>query len=485
MADGSITYGNVWAQTSPGLKHTVDKMLSWRAKGFQFSPAFKRGFWDGYKHLSKDGRFPAGLVPFVVEELGKAGLVVEASDDGSFVPPVDYCIRPAVGSYTLRDHQAQAVERTIAAHRGVIDHAVGAGKSITAIETVRAIGCEALILVHTKDLMYQIAEDFRAQLNIPGLIGMCGDGIWDPHCITIATFQTMIRRLRDYPEDVEPWLKRIGQVHVDECHHAVAETYGKFLTRLENAHWRIGYSASWDKKTAGEGTGDPETELTVQGHFGPVIHQVTPEQGVETGHLVPVDLFMVEMEGWQPEPAFKKNKDGKTVEIKPFNYDAAVESLVVHHEWRNQAIVALANNWREKGTTMITVTRLEHGRLLADALACPFLEGESKSGDRKSGWSRLRDGSLDLAVVSVIGDEGINVPGIRYLILAGGGKAGHKQVQRLGRGRRAIKGKERLFAADFLDQGMNLGPHTKDRLKAYQADPSITVVQVTLADLLG
>lgn len=485
MSDGRITYGNVWAVASPSIALNVDRMLSWRAKGFQFNPAYKRGFWDGYKHLSKGGKFPAGLVSFVVEEFAKSGVEVETADDGSFVPPIDYCIKPARGTYTLRDHQAEAIERTIAAHRGIIDHAVGAGKSITAIETVRAIGCEALILVHTKDLMHQIADDFREQLDIPGLIGMCGDGIWDPHCITVATFQTMIRRLRDYPKDVRPWLNRIGQVHVDECHHAVAETFGKFLTELPNAYWRVGYSATWDKKTAGADSGDTETELAVQGHFGPVIHSVTPEKGVETGHLVPVDLFMVKMEGWQPEPAYRKNKEGKLSEVKPMNYDAAVASLLIDHEWRNEAIVKLASTWRRAGTTAITVTRLEHGKKLADALGCPFLEGDSKSSDRKRGWAQLRDGSLDLAVISVIGDEGINVPGLRYLILAGGGKAGHKMVQRLGRGRRAIPGKDRLYAADFLDQGMNLGPHTKARLKAYKADPSITVVEVDLADLVA
>lgn len=177
-------------------------------------------------------------------------------------------------------------------------------------------------------------------------------------------------------------------------------------------------------------------------------------------------------------------RKGKRQQVKPFSYGEALEALIVNHEWRNEAIVRLAERFRKRAATMIIIDRLEHGELLGYALDAPFMQGKLKGISRQKSWSALREGELDCAVVTKIADEGLNIPNLGFIILGGGGKARHKLVQRLGRGRRAFGDKERLVAVDFKDKGMNLGPHTTQRFKAYEEDPSVTVHHVTLAELL-
>lgn len=79
--------------------------------------------------------------------------------------------------------------------------------------------------------------------------------------------------------------------------------------------------------------------------------------------------------------------------------------------------------------------------------------------------------------------KGFDAPNVRFLILAGGGKAEHLQTQRLGRGRRADTGKSELVAIDFLDTGHYLGKHSEARRDAYLGEPAYTVTCLTEAEL--
>ncbi len=82
----------------------------------------------------------------------------------------------------------------------------------------------------------------------------------------------------------------------------------------------------------------------------------------------------------------------------------------------------------------------------------------------------FRSGKIDLIIVTNIWSEGVDIPEIGALILAGGGKARHKAIQRIGRGLRVVPGKEYLAVVDFLDTHSEkyLLSHSRQRLRAVQ-----------------
>lgn len=117
-----------------------------------------------------------------------------------------------------------------------------------------------------------------------------------------------------------------------------------------------------------------------------------------------------------------------------------------------------------------------------------YITGQDSSARRKRIIEKYKAGEVDCLVASTILDEGFDAPATQYLILAGGGKAEHRQVQRIGRGMRTATDKERLVVVDFSDKGRWLGTHSKQRLAAYEREPAYTVVELTtheMREILG
>ncbi|KKN84400.1 hypothetical protein LCGC14_0288620 [marine sediment metagenome] len=474
MAHNIITVTNTHARFEGPNIYQARTLLSYRQKGYIFTRAYKRGGWDGWvKIMSPSGRFAAGLTPWLAARLHAEGIDVEVVEERPAAPTVDFRLAGLHNSTVFRQHQTEAIEKAEQGERGVVWHPTAAGKTEVLLELARRIGLPGLILVHRKDLMTQTAdraiktlglgrglEDFDKQ----DVIGVIGDGKWEPRVLTVATFQTLYRRLKG-KEGIETWLREeIGQVHVDEAHHLPAKSYERVMANLWSAKWRYGYSATPYKEE------DLETFFKVCSWLGPTIHHVGADELAEQGHLVAVDVFMI---------AMPKNR------ISWKKWPEAVEYGIISNTVRNSYIVDLARRLNESrsGAVAILVERLEHGTKLAKMLDCPFIAGKQSTKVRQQAYDDVRAGKLNLLVISKIADEGLDIPPLTFLIMAGGGKAPHLTVQRVGRGMRLSEGKERLFCFDFMDRGKYLEGHSKKRLKTYSSQPAYTCSQVEFEEV--
>lgn len=122
----------------------------------------------------------------------------------------------------------------------------------------------------------------------------------------------------------------------------------------------------------------------------------------------------------------------------------------------------------------------------ARRLKFAFLTGtlkEHTSKRRQRIVEKFKRGDIDVLISTGILDEGFDAPDTRFLILAGGGKAEHRQVQRIGRGMRAAEGKRELTVIDFMDRGYYLGKHSAGRLEAYKQEPAFSVTELTADEL--
>jgi superfamily II DNA or RNA helicase len=117
-----------------------------------------------------------------------------------------------------------------------------------------------------------------------------------------------------------------------------------------------------------------------------------------------------------------------------------------------------------------------------------YISGQDSSARRRKVIDQYKAGRINVLIASTIVDEGFDAPATEFLVLAGGGKAEHRQVQRIGRGMRVSGGKERLTVVDFMDRGRWLGAHARQRLRGYLGERSYTVVELPmheLRDILG
>lgn len=459
-----IVWDNCWARFHGPERDTAWLCLSYRKPGYYHSKLYKDGKWDGYiRMMHKAGEdagiFPSGLVSVVRKEFAKQQLELEVIDHRQ--PPLDrlefYC------EADLMEHQRAAIDAAVRAERGIVDHATASGKSWTEVGLAAALQQRTLILTHRKDILVQLAETFKEHIR-GGTIGIIGDGKWRPGDITIATFQSVWSKLsRDY-RTARELLTTIGCIIVDEGHHISASTFETVLKHTPLARYRFGFSGTPFR------SGDEHSTFHVQGWTGPVIHTVTPSEGVNIGRLVPADIFMLNPTWQEPDLSGLKWKD-------------ELYYGLLDNDGRNEAIIKMANHYRQAGPVLILVDRITHGEQLSRRLKCPFLRGETALNTRNKHWAMLRDGELDCVVASRIADEGIDIPGIQFLIMAGGGKARHVLIQRIGRGMRASVGKERLFVFDFNDPGRRLGAHSRNRRYVYRSQSAYQLTETTLEEV--
>jgi superfamily II DNA or RNA helicase len=255
------------------------------------------------------------------------------------------------------------------------------------------------------------------------------------------------------------------------------------MKAASNAFYRVGYSATPMK------SGDPETYLNVTGLTGPTLSYLTPDDGIEAGRLVPADIFVVETPGPAPDEIDAYfMRDGR--KIPHYSYARAVRTGIVEHDERNAAIAKIAAAFAKHGPTIILAERLQHVENLRWALRDQGLEevrvgvltGRDSGERRDRVLRRFSERRIDLLIASEILAEGVDVPKIAYLVLAGGGLAEHRQLQRIGRGMRTAPGKARLMVVDFLDDGHHLGRHSRARLASYQGEDYLSVRVLSLSE---
>lgn len=471
-----LKVGPVWAYPMSGPS-IVKQALTYKAPGFQHSRAYKRGFWDGntclltatpgMRPVGHETRFPAGLVEYIKAYVARFGYEtdIEYTTDGLLdADHVGFAMSPREN---VDEAQQDAIERAILNERGIIKFATAYGKTRTMGEFIRRIQMKTVVLCDKADLAKQLRDDLAPVIGAK--VGLIGDGVWEEEDCTIAMVQTLKSRLNK-PE-CTAFLTSVRVVVSDEVHHASSDTYGVIMAALYNAVYRIGLSATPFRYN---GKGE---DLKVIGWFGPVIADVDNMEGVEQGRIVPADIYMISGisdNGWTED----------TKKDKFLNYGQALKQAIVGNPWRNAAIMLMVDMLEKRGLiTLILVDRDEHGQTLKDLIKCPFIYGKSPKDERTQTMADFRAGKIRTLILSKIGNEGLNVPGIGAVIIAGGGKAAHVTIQKVGRGARASAGKERLLVFDFKDEGKYLGEHAKQRRRTYEADPAYTFVEIAWEEL--
>ena len=99
-----------------------------------------------------------------------------------------------------------------------------------------------------------------------------------------------------------------------------------------------------------------------------------------------------------------------------------------------------------------------------------FLQSKVDSEIRKDILSDFRNGDLDCLVATTLADEGLDIPILDAVILAGGGKSKIKALQRVGRALRLFPNKVKAYVIDFMDNAHHLQKHSQERLKIYQTE---------------
>jgi len=99
----------------------------------------------------------------------------------------------------------------------------------------------------------------------------------------------------------------------------------------------------------------------------------------------------------------------------------------------------------------------------------PFVHGQCSLIQRKAAVAKMVNTPGYLMATGIF-NEGIDIPSLKGLVLAAGGKSQGLLMQQMGRGLRQFMGKDGLEVIDFYDLSKPLLPHSKGRLELWKSE---------------
>lgn len=411
---------------------------------------------DGFVHLYSplDPRFPAGFMREVYEAARAANLTIQYADRRT--RPIEP--NESADLSWLRDYQLEAVQAASKRTRGVIWAPTGSGKTEMAIGLTQLLPCRWLFLAHRAQLVYQAATRYQKRTGKEA--GVIANGVWEERHFTAATFQTLYKRLKDSDAPTLSFLSKIDGVIIDEVHTLPATSYYQVSNALKNAYYRIGLSGTPLLR-------DDHKSCMVIGATGSVVYRIKAQTLIDAGQLAEPVIRMTPCEQEIDIPPAKTSRQRAKV------WARVNDELIVNSDTRNAIIVDLVR--RAAKPSLVFVARLDHGKILAAAIRSEGIDVEFVSGNkvtpqRLAAIKRLERGDVDVLVCTVVFNEGIDIPELRSVVIAGGGKSAIAALQRIGRGMRRPNGKSTFEVWDIADTGSLLETHAKKRRAAYRIE---------------
>lgn len=370
--------------------------------------------------------------------------------------------REAVDLSWLRDYQQAAVEAALTRTRGIIQMPTGAGKSVCAAGIIASVPCRWLVLVPQSDLLEQFAKHLRDRLGEePGIIG---DGQWNPQRVTVATFQTLSRRMSKAKDRAAyAFMQSIQGLICDEAHQVASGTFSFVCSKATSAFYRLGISATpldrSDKKA-----------IFVLAQLGGIIHKTSSAELRARGFLADATINMVRVEQGSNAPT----------------WPGVYGECVVRSKVRNAAVVQMAQHAAKPA--LVFVSQVKQGQQLLPAIRkagmrAELVWGEDDTDERRKAIADLVAGKLDVIVCSNVFAQGVDIPSLASVVNAAGGQSVILTLQRLGRATRVTESKKTFEAWDVLDDGNRyLAKHGKARKAVYERE-GFTVRVMEAADL--
>lgn len=461
----------------------IDQNLSYFVQGYQFTKAYKQGWWDAKKrkwdrwdgktHLFQEGRFLTGLL-HRVERILKANKINYTITDKR--KAVSFKRKIKTKNIESRPYQDRVLESCLKHKGGIVQAATGSGKSVMITSLIANSNVKTMVYVIGIDLLYQMKETFEHMLGTE--VGIIGDGKCEIKKINVCTVWTAANALGNkyvpfddedrskkevvHDKDKAKIIKAIQNSELaifDECQMLAAKTLQLINQKSTAAIYKFGFSGTPYR--------DDNADLLLEAVCGNIIAEVTASELIQSGYLVKPTIHFVNV----PEHP----------EDLPKNYNTIYRKYIVENEVRNAKIIKAAEKFIEQGRKgLILVKNIKHGKILLDELHerghdVYFVKGNVKSEERN--WIRqaFLNNEIDLLIASVVYDQGVNLPNLDALILAGSGKSTGRALQRLGRVIRSHKGKSDAIVIDFIDNAKYLLEHTHRRIEVYRKEAEFEI----------
>ena len=437
----------LYVESEIHVYYELADQFTFEVPGAQFSPAYKKKFWDGKIRLfnTQNGQIYVGLLDKIIQFCKDHGYTYEFKDNKHYGTPFE--VNPhisqegvkdymnAICKYSPRSYQVEGVYDALRHNRKLLISPTASGKSLMIYSIVRYFvekGKNTLIVVPTTSLVEQMYKDFA---DYGWDVGSWCHKIYagkereTDSQVIITTWQSIYKLPRKYFE-------RFSVVIGDEAHQFKSKSLISIMTKLDNAKYRYGFTGTLD--------GSQTHKWVLEGLFGPSYKIVKTDELMKKGHLAKLDINVLLLK--HPPNKFE-------------NFEEEVQ-YIIGHDRRNNFIKNLALDL--KGNTLILFARVEkHGEPLYNLINNSniiesrnvfFIHGGVDTEDREK-VRAITEQENNAIIVASYGtfSTGINIKNLHNVIFASPSKSRVRNLQSIGRVLRKGDKKTKATLYDIAD----------------------------------
>jgi len=470
-----------------------------RMEGYQFTPKYKSGVWNGKVNNFSPTNIKAGFLRETIEHLNNFQVPWKWEEDKipDFLPFFtkdefdsrefsEFCAKYIEAfapkykkkygrDFEVRPYQIESAWKAIINKTGIILHATGSGKSfvialILAFLFHKKVIGKAVIIVPRQSLTTQFRGDlidFGFDAKKIGVILATQKQTTRP--ITIVMNQSL-RTMEDTLEERD-FLGAADFVICDEVHTAAAKTVAQSVLKFTNSKYFLGFTGTM-----------PENELdadTVNAMFGYVLD----EQKVSD---LSGDILAEVTVGILTFNYGKKGKDSRKKRSESTrDWNEEVHFLQNDDTFRNPFIVnLLVTNYIKGVRTIVLVKNIEYGLKVYKNIReratknIYWIDGSMplKERDEIIEACRASDDPYMIVTNFQIFSTGINIPNINLVAMIDAGKSKITVAQTIGRGVRKTQYKSKVSILDCSCDLKYGAKHGRKRKQLYQ-DEGFKVVE--------
>lgn len=330
--------------------------------------------------------------------------------------------------------------RAIGETRSLVVSATGSGKTyLAAFDALNFAPERLLYIVHESSILRKSLETFQEVFGSLKTCGMYNGEAKELEADFIfSTNVTMCRSLELFDK------KEFDYIIIDECHHAVAETYRRIIDYFE-PEFLLGLTATENRM---------DNKDVAELFDNNIPYELRLRDAIINDLIVPFHYYGIR----DQLVDYDLSDSSERRMIAQISDESNCDFIRLHIE-----------RYRIEGQKLKALAfcrTIQHARMMAETLGeyynTAYLSGKNTTGERIRAFNDLqddRDGTLEILFAVDILNEGVDIPGVNMILFLRPTESSTIFIQQLGRGLRKYPNKNYVTILDFIGNSYKRSVH--------------------------
>ena len=329
--------------------------------------------------------------------------------------------------------------RAIGINKALIVSATGSGKTyLAAFDALNFDSKKLLYIVHEGSILRNSLETFQNVFAEQKTYGIYSGEFKEPDAdFVFSTNISMCRSLELFDK------KEFDYIIIDECHHAVADTYRKIIDYFE-PEFLLGLTATENRM-------DNQDVVELFGNNIP--YELRLRDAIINDLIVPFHYYGIrdELVDYGLSDSAERRLIAQIANEENCNF---IHQQIEKHRPKGQKLKALA-----------FCRNIQHARMMANNMGeyynTAFLSGSNKTGERIRAYNDLQSDRKELEILFAVDilNEGVDIPGVNMVLFLRPTESSTIFIQQLGRGLRKYANKSYVTILDFIGNSYKQSVH--------------------------